>query len=160
MATTTTYTAIRDNSIALLEAATPYKLAQLKFRRSPRHRSILDWAPSAGSAALRAFEFRRESELEDPGLYLTVIERDEEMRLTVAYPVLPSLYGSDELDELECVMRSDLTLFRDVLFSGSNYLAGQSLAFIAPADPDRSDERVWFANVIVRLRFSEAVTTS
>jgi hypothetical protein len=162
MATTTTYTAIRDHSIALLEAATPRLLVQHPFRRAPRHRSILEWAPSAGSAALRKFEFRRgDEDLADPEHYgPTVLERDETMRLRVAYPRMPSLYGTGELDELERVMRSDLTLFRDVIYSGSNYLAGQSLAKIEPDEPDRLDDRCWFANIVIRLRYSEAVATS
>jgi hypothetical protein len=161
MATTTTYHAIRDNSIALLEAATPYKLVQHLFRRAPRHRDIRDWAPESGTAALRAFELRRGDDLPDAAhLGTGAQEREETMLLSIAYPVLVALYGEGELDELECVMRSDATLVRDVLFSGNNYLAGQSLALVTPETPDRSDERCWFQDYRVQLIFTELITPS
>lgn len=155
---TTTYEAIRDNCIRLLEEATPYRLSQLVFRRAPRHREIRDWAPGVGSAALRKFQMQRgDGDLEEPQhLPPFAFEREETMLVTVAYPVLPALYGRDELDELECVMRQDATLVRDVLFAPTNYVDEQWLAYVTPRPPDRDDERCWFQVFEIRLIYSEA----
>jgi hypothetical protein len=154
----TTYDAIRDSYITLLERATPYELPTHAYRRAPRRYDLLEWAASVGSASLRAFEMvRGEDDIEEPEHEGTgTLERDEVMTITVAYPVLPALYGADELDDLECVMRSDVRRIREVVQSGSNFLAGQSRGHVTPNEPDRTDDRVWFQSFRVELTYSES----
>jgi hypothetical protein len=159
MATTTTWHAIRDNWSTLIEAVTPDDLVNVPFRRAPRHLEIRNWAVNAGSAAARKFQFRRgdpgdEPEVQDP----SVLERMEITRLTIAYPVLVGLYGTDDLNDLECLMRDDASRVREVLLSGSAYLAGHSLGWPTIAEPDRELDGVWFQDFDIEMRFVEAQT--
>lgn len=157
MPTTTTFAAIRDNYITLIEALTPTKLADKLFRRSPRHRRLGDWALGSGSAALRGFELVGEEAVPDPNLFdPSALERVEHMVLMVAYPVQVALYGRDDLDELEAVTRSDARQLRDLVYSAGNYLAGQSAAFVEILPLDRGDDRVWFRSFDVVLHYLEA----
>lgn len=158
MAVTTTYAAIRDQQIAKIEALTPALLSQLLFRRAPRRYELAVWAEGAGSAALRKFEIRQASSSPDPNLFdPTALERHEEAVILIAYPVLPALYGTDDLDELEKVMRSDAHQVRDVVFSPGNYLAGQYAAFVEIEEPERGD-RVWFQALRCELIYLESQT--
>lgn len=158
MATTTTYAAIRDNCITKIEALVPSLLSQFSFRRAPRRHELAVWADGAGSAALRTFEIRQASSSPDPNLFdPTALERHEEAVLLIAYPVLPALYGTDDLDELEKVMRSDAHQLRDLVFSAGNYVAGQNACFVEIEEPDRGD-RVWFQGLRLTLLYLESQT--
>lgn len=158
MAVTTTYAAIRDNYIRLIEAITPTLLSQLAFRRGLRRQELEVWADGAGSAAFRKFEIRQASGSADPNLLdPTALERHEEAVILLAYPVLPALYGTDDLDEMEKVMRSDAHQVRDAVFSPGNYLAGQYAAFVEIEEPDRGD-RVWYQPLRVTLMYLESQT--
>ena len=160
MAFTTTFELISANYLTLLEQATPYELVQHALRRGPRDKDLREWAKQAGSAAFRKFEIRRgDLDLEDPeSMGVAVRELEEEMVITIAYPVLPALYGTGELDDLENVMRSDATLIRDVVYDGHSYLVGQSGAKVKDLEPDRGDDRCWFQSYSVVLTYSEAQT--
>lgn len=156
MAVTTTYAAIRDNYIRLIEAITPTLLSQLAFRRGLRRQELEVWAESAGSAALRKFEIRLDGDVEDPNtMDFTDADRYEDAEILIAYPVLPALYGTDDLDEMEKVMRSDARQVRDVVFSPGNYLSGQSAAFVEIRKPERGD-RVWFQPLRLSLIYLES----
>lgn len=159
MATTTTWTLIRDNYHTKLDAITPTLLSQFLFRRAPTNHRLIDWAPDNGSAAFRRYEFSRDGVVADPLLFdPTALERQEDLVLLVAYPVKVALYGSAELDDLESVIRSDARQLRDVIFSAGNYLAGQSAAFVEIEPTDRRDDRVWFLTLRAELHFLEAQT--
>lgn len=158
MAVTTTYAAIRDQQIAKIEALTPTLLSQLLFRRAPRRYELAVWAESAGSAALRKFEIRGDESEPDPNLFdPTALERHEEAVILIAYPVMPALYGTDDLDEMEKVIRSDAHQVRDAVFSSGNYLAGQYAAFAGPGKTVRGD-RVWYREIAVTLQYLESQT--
>lgn len=155
MAATTTYADIRDNYIRLIEAITPTLLSQLAFRRGPRDKELAEWA-GGNSAALRKFEIRLAGDVQDPDVMdFNDADRFEEAEILIAYPVLPALYGRDDLDELEKVMRSDARQVRDVVFSPGNYLAGQSAAFVEIMQPERGD-RVWFQPLRLTLLYLES----
>lgn len=156
MAVTTTYAAIRDNYITKIEALAPSLLSQLAFRRGPRRHELAVWADGAGSAALRKFEIRLASGTPDPNLFdPTALERHEEAVLLIAYPVMTALYGTDELDELEKVMRSDARQLRDLVFSAGNYVAGQNAAFVEIEEPERG-LRVWLQPLRIALLYLES----
>lgn len=160
MAITTSYSAIRDNYIALIEAATPAVLPGYKFRRSPRDKRLRDFALSTGSASLRGFEIMRtavavaEPEVQDP----SAVDRTEVCEITIAYPVVPALYGRTDFDEIEVVMRRDARQIRDLLFSSSAYVAGQSAGFPTIAAADRTSDQVWFQEISVVLLYLESQT--
>ena len=157
MATTTTYAAIRDNWITLIEALTPAVLPEYKFRRAPRHKYLDDFASETGSAAMRAFSIELEDQDPDPfTMPFETVERNERALISVAYPVAPALYGRTDFDEMEVVMRRDARQIRDLLFSSSSYLAGQSAAFPARQTLDRGDDHTWFLTLRVSLIYTEA----
>ena len=160
MATTTTWPLIRSNYYTKLDALTPTRIngAGYEFRRAPTHRRLRPWALGAGSAALRKYEFARESAEDAEVMDPTAFERNETVLLTVAYPVEVGLYGASELDDLDAVMRQDAAQLRDCLFSAGNYLAGQSAAFPEIVEPDTGDDRCWFQSLRVLLIWTEAQT--
>lgn len=158
MPTTTTYDAIRDNYIAKLMALTPTILSELKFQRNQWDEQLRDAAAGNGSSAIRVFEFQRGKAEEPPYEDPQAFERNEQMLLLVAYPTLLAFYGRDDLDDVEKVMRRDAAQIRDCIFSGGNYLAGQSAAFVEIMTPDRADPRVWFQQFTISLIYTESQT--
>lgn len=160
MATTTTYPAIRDNYITLLQAATPSLLPEYSFHRVPRHLDLREWAVDVGSAAFRAFAIvRGDAPLDEPPHQdPSAFERSEVATLVIAYPVLPALYGTDDLNSLEHLIRTDLTLIRRVLWT-NNYIAGQSLGWLDPKEPERQ-EFTWFQPIEIQLQYTESQSLS
>lgn len=161
MPTTTTYSAIRDNYIAVLEALTPTRLTNHRFRRSPRDMRIRQWAPQVGSGAMRHFEFIRGDLVADPIVMdPSAVERDEDMILTVAYPAKFALYGRNDIDDMETVMRTDAQIIRDLMFSSSSYLPGHSAGFPQLELTDRADQRCWFNVFRISLIYTETQSLS
>lgn len=159
MPTTTTYAAIRDNFIALIEALTPATQADKKFRRSLRREALRENALQNGSASFRAFEITlEESEPDREVMDPSALERNETCLLTVAYPVTLGLYGNNDRDDIESVMRADARQLRDLLFSSSSYLAGHSASFPTRLPFDRENENVWFMTLSIQLIYTEAQT--
>lgn len=158
---TTTFAAIRDNYITLIEAITPstHDGSDKKFKRSPRRYMLRDWAIKTGhSAVFRKFEIIRASGVADqlPHFDSDQIQRRERARISIAYPVDVAFYGTDERDDLDDVMRSDAKQVRDVLFDPDNYLAGQNAAIVNILGPDRVSENVWFQDLEVDFIYNEA----
>ncbi len=160
MATTTTYALIREQIIAKIMALSPTLLGETHrhFCRAPRRYSLRSWAKENPAASLRMFEIARLGAAPDIDQVqdTSVIERNESAMILMAYPVAPALYGAHELDALDDVMRGDARQIRDVVYSPSSYLAGQSLASVTIEDPDRSSEHVWFQPFTVELIYTEA----
>jgi hypothetical protein len=158
MATTTTYALIRDHQIALIEALVPAIQSQHRFRRGSKRQPLVEMASDKPSSAfLRRFEIRRELNASDPAIQdPDARETSEAATLTVAYPMLPSLYGEGELDDMEEAMRSDARLIRDALFSPDSYLAGQSIAKVTIQGIDRSRPTIWFQTFGIDLVYTEA----
>lgn len=156
MPTTTTYAAIRDAYYTVIEALTPAVLPALRFRRQPRHLRLEDWAARAGSAALRHFSLERDALVSDPLVMdPSTVERNETCTLLVAYPADPALYGRDDRDDMESVLRRDARQLRDAIFSAGNYQAGQSAAFVT-LEPTRREGNVWFLPLRIDLIYTEA----
>lgn len=162
MATCTTFWDIRDNYYTKLEALTLGKLPHVPLRQCPNHLELVDYV-DGNSSSFRKFELVRQGgELVDPPCYdPSALQRKEECRLTVAYPVAVALYGTSDLDEIEAVIRSDARLIRGCLFSAVNYLPGQSAAFIPELPPiDKLDPEVWFQSYPITLQYTEAQSLS
>ena len=155
---TTTYAAIRDSMIINVRAIVPANLADKPFDRCPVRVRLADWATkqTPGSAAFRKVEIRRNMEEEASFFSPDEIERRETAVLRVAYPVLPELYGADELDDIEEIIRRDARDLRDVIASPDNYVSGQNAAFVDELEPvDESYEHVWFLGLRIRLYYYE-----
>jgi hypothetical protein len=159
MATTTTYAAIRDEQIRLLEALTPSSMSDKPFRRASKRDRLRKWAAKTPStAALRRFEISRGPASDAPIVSTGASQTIEMVGITVAYPVLPSLYGSDELDDLDEVMRADAAQIRDALFSIDSYIAGHSITRVEIEAPDRGLDTVWFQDFTATVAYTEART--
>jgi hypothetical protein len=156
---TTTYTSIRDNLIDVIEALTPATQASHGYRRAHRVRSLRSAAGASGrgSSVLRRFEVRRgaadEPEAQDPAAYLRV----EDFTISVAYPVAPGLYGNEDLDAVEGVIRADARQIRDAVVSAGNYVAGQQGVECASLpSPDTSADDVYYQDLTFRVSYYEA----
>lgn len=153
MPNTTTIETIRDQMITKIEAITPANLANYLFRRATKRYDIRDQNP--GSALFRKFEIVRTGSAEDPPFFdPSAIEREEEMTVTVAYPVLAGLYGNNDLDDMEDVIRKDAQQIRDTLFSSTNYVTGQLAAFVT-IEPVNRGGPVWFQEFTVIAKYYE-----
>jgi hypothetical protein len=64
-----------------------------------------------------------------PSQYL----RSCQVRVTVAYPILPGIYGTNDLDDVEKTIRADAAQIRDALFSSGNYVSGQEATLPQPS---------------------------
>lgn len=158
---TATYCEVRDFFAAKLQAATPALLSQFRWERAPGRWSLDDYAARVGahSALFRKFQLRRQ-ELENPAYFDTdVQERNEDVVLTVAYPALPALYGREDYDEIERVMRADARQLRDLLTAWMVYgdsLYGKLWVGRVTILPPETDGPVWFQRISVRFVYSEA----
>lgn len=155
--TTTTYATIRDRIIRNLIDATPNALAERKFNRAPRRHPIREFPAVGTEAGFRLFEVTRgagsEPGLLDPSAFL----RSEILTVTVAYPLLRAIYGNEDLDDVEDVIRQDARQIRDLVFSADNYVDGQQAALpLDLPEPDKTDPECWFQDVSFDLRFYEA----
>lgn len=166
MSTTTTFEAIRDGFFADLEALTPSVLARAEyaFRRCPERRvSLRHWAErNSGDASLRKFDMRIVGDVENaPILYHDAKEVNVDAVLTVAYPVLPGVYGDQDMDDAEDTIESDQRQIYDVLRSSSNWPAGMANCEVTIRGTDRDSlEDVWFKEYAMRLTFVVSSTIS
>jgi len=159
MTVSTTWFDIRDNYITKIKALSPTLLSNLPFDQCDTRYELRDFASKAGSAGLRKFEFDRIGPVQDaPFFDFSVKETNEGMRLTVAYPTMRALYGRNDLNEMDKVLRSDARQLRDLIFSGGNYLAGQSAGFVTIQEVDKSNPDCWFSLIDVQLIYTEAQT--
>lgn len=159
MPATTTLATIRDQMIVKIEALSPSSLADKPFRRAKKRLPIRDWAgqQNSGSAVLRRFEITRTGAAGDPPLMdPSTVERDEEIAITLAYPVLPALYGSDDMDDMEEIIRSDARQIRDAVYASTNYVSGQLAAFVTIQPIDSGNPNVWFQELAVMVKYYEA----
>jgi hypothetical protein len=158
VATTTTLKAIRDNYATLIEVLTPAVVPEYPFRRAPRDQSFQSYVLASGSGAFRAFVLSIDDQDVDPQMSpFDSVERNEALLLTMSYPVnVPALYGVADRDDMEWTMRRDARQIRDLLFSTSSYLPGQSAGFPERLPYDRSDGRVWFLELRILTIYTEA----
>ncbi len=154
---TTTWAAIRSSIVGLIEdidATTAH--TDVSFARAPRRYELKKWVKNVGSAALRKFEVSRIGQVTDPAVQSpTHVQRNDKAKITVAYPALPALYGAEDLDDLEDIMRTDASQIRDAVFSQGNYLSGQHAAFVKIDEPVKTDT-VWFQPLSVDLIYDES----
>lgn len=161
MASTTTITAVRDAIASTVDALTPATHSDKLYRRSPRRYPLRVWAgeQTKSSAAFRKYEIVRTGPAIDaPLMDPSAVERVEILTMTVAYPTLPGLYatGTEERDEMDEVIRQDARQLRDTIFKSSNYLAGQSAAFVTIQAPDLGDPLMTYQDLTIEVRYLEA----
>lgn len=151
-----TWWEIRDNYDSLIRAAIPRLLPNFRFDACPRNYELSVHAGMAGSASLRKFQFDRSEIVEDPPFFhWETREVNEHMLLTMAYPTQYAIYGRDDSDDMDKVIRSDAHQLRDLIFSGGNYLVGQSAAFVKILPPLKEDPRVIYQPYDIELIYTE-----
>lgn len=168
-ANTTTLPAIIEKMITTIEALTPTQVpGDRMFRRLKKsHIDLREWATenNSTSACLRMFSIEQTGDAEEPPLFdPSMLEHNEEVTITVAYPNKPGAYrtsagstdGASDRDDMAEVIRKDATQIRDAIFSGSNYVAGQQAAFVTIQRPDKSDGDVTFQDLTVRVIYRQA----
>jgi hypothetical protein len=154
--TTTTIAAIRANVAAQIVAVAP------SFKPSSRFRLAVGRAPvraigPKGSGLFRLFDVAMVGGTVEPGVCdpsARLVE--EELLVTVAYPVLGSFYGKNVFDDMEDTILADADLIRDRLFSSAHYLAGQLACFPTIRVIDKSDGETWFLEIALTVQFYKA----
>ena len=165
MANTTTFGAIRarycgsTTARGVLEALTPAVANEFPFERSSvRSKRLREWADGKASTQFRKFELVRSGDTFEPLVLLPdVIMRQEQATLTIAYPVGPALYGLDDLDSMEDLIRSDAHQLRDALLSPGNLLLGCNAVLPTISPPERN-ETIWFQDIVCELTYYESQT--
>lgn len=151
----TTFAAIRAQIIAVIEALTPatHDRPEDKFRRSPDKRQPVDaWALTHGAdTCFRKFDLRISGAVQDPEVFSNPIRRTQAAVITIAYPVQPALYGSEDIDDIEDVIASDAHQIRDAVFNPDNLLEGHVANIVTIEDVDRNDPRVWFQRLTLSI---------
>lgn len=158
---TTTFDTIAENYYAKFLLLTPrggLTDAGKKFDRSTRRQPLRVWA-SGDSACLRKLELSQDRVIDDERiLHPSTGERKVEATLTVAYPVLPALYGTREIDDMNEVMDQDASHLRDTLIAPPNFVSGQNLCHVTSWDFDRGSDTVWFLVMHLEITFFETQT--
>lgn len=162
---TTTHAAIRtkycgSTSIrGVLEALNPALSSERGFERArPRNKLLADWADGSSSIQFRKFEWLRSAPSAEPLVLLPdTIMRVDQATVTVAYPTMPALYGTDDLDSMEDLIRSDARQFRDALLSPGNLVDGCCAVLPTIQEPQRGD-KVWFQSIVCELTYYETQT--
>lgn len=160
---TTTFALIRANYCGsslvrgLLEELLPTVAPDRGFERSrARNMPLREWADGKSSIQFRKFEWHRSSEANEPFVLLPdTIMRIERATLTVAYPAMPALYGPDDLDSMEDVIRADAAQLRDALISPGNLIAGCCAVLPVIEEPERNT-LVWFQSIVCELTYYES----
>lgn len=162
---TTTLGAIRaqfcgsTTARGVLEALTPTVSSDRGFERSRvRNKTLRDWADGKSSIQFRKFDWLRTGAVTEPFVLLPdVIQRIEQVAVTIAYPNMPALYGTDDVDSMEDVIRADARQFRDALLSPGNLISGAIAVLPTIAEPERG-EAVWFQEIRCEVQYYEAQT--
>lgn len=162
---TTTHATIRTKYAGssairgVLEALQPTRSTDRGFERSRvRNKLLADWADGSTSAQFRKFEWLRTGPAAEPHVLLPdTILRIEEATVTIAYPVLPALYGADDMDSMEDMIRADARQFRDALLSPGNLVDGCCAVLPTILEPNRGDT-IWFQSVVCELTYYESQT--
>ena len=156
--TTTTWPTIRNAIVDVIEGLAPTWQSGVKFRRSKRSRSVRDWTKT--TAVFRGFEVRRDrADTPEGPRDPSAILRNEAFTITVAYPVALGLYGINDIDDMETVIRDDARLIRDAVFSSGNYVTGQQAALPDPLPAiDDGDPDVWFQEIQFTAVYYEGQT--
>lgn len=162
---TTTWRAIRAHyagtmtARGVLEGLTPTLAQDIAFERSRvRNKPLRRWADGKTSAQMRKFEWSRTSQATEPLVLLPdTIMRVEQATLTLAYPVMPALYGTEDLDSMEDLIRLDAAQLRDALISPGNLPDGVCAVLPTIAVPDRGDF-IWFQEISCEVQYYESQT--
>lgn len=156
--TTTTYDAVRDGMATAICALTPAALAGRKYEKlAPARVRLRDHAAAhPGEELLRMFEIRRGAATEPSLIDPDALLRNETVTVTLAYPLLLALYGTEDLDEVEKVIRRDARQVRDALFSSGNYVSGQLAALPGDMDPIDMTADCWFQDLTFTVIYYEA----
>lgn len=154
---TTTLAAVRNGMETTLRALTPTASAAVKFVPAPRNIEIKDWAleDTRSSTVTRRFQIREAtSEIEPPFLHPEERWVSKELAVTVAYFV-PAFRGTDGNDDAEDTVDADADLIGDALVDGDNYVSGQNGTFLRSRSVDRTDDRVWFLDLVVLVHMQK-----
>lgn len=143
----------------VLEQLTPTVATDRGFERSHvRNKLLREWADGKTSIQFRKFEWLRTGPATEPHVLLPdTILRVEQATVTIAYPVMPALYGTDDLDSMEDVMRADARQFRDALIDPGNLVDGCAAVLPTIEAPER-DPFIWFQSIVCELTYYESQT--
>lgn len=158
---TTTYDAIRDQMATVIHGIAPGLISNRPFEEhEPKRVRLRDHAEQhPGEELFRAFEIRRGTASEPPLIDPDAVNRNEIVTVTVAYPTLLAIYGVEDLDEVEKVMRRDARQIRDALFSSGNYVSGQLAALpIEMGAPDAGNADCYFQELAFTVVYYEGQT--
>jgi hypothetical protein len=156
---TTVLSSIIANYRDAIEATPPTRLPNYPYRRTTRRMPIEDLVvANPGSGLLRHFEMRMvlgavDSITLDPRQGLMI----EPAELIVAYPTQVALYGKQDLDSMENIIRRDARQLHDILLSPGNYISGQNGALPGFGTVEQSRD-VWLLRIPVMVHYFESQT--
>lgn len=161
--TTTTLTTIVNKMAAVIVALTPTAAPATRlFQRSTApNLPFRRWALQAGGLTLfRMFEITRIGRRDELGVTdpsATLVRQN--VRVTIAYPMVPKNYGRTDVMDMESLIEVDAHQVLDVLWSvGGLAGAGHQTSKPAMEEPDRSDDRIWFQDLTTEVTFYTART--
>lgn len=149
----TTFEAIRDHLIGLLEALTPTDKLDVRFRQAAKRYAIRDIPPN--SAALRKFDCRWDGSTGTEINDCQDVERTDTFVISMAYPVGQALYGRGGRDDHETLVRRDVSLIRDLLLTQGSWPSGCNQVRLNIPPPIRT-EKLWIQQYRCQLVFLEA----
>lgn len=126
----TTFNAIRDQQLTLIEALTPSKHAGVKFRRHREATPFMAWVEANPKGCFRKFEVLRNWDDEQrPTADGSLEGASHTMEVRVAYPLEMGLYGSENERDMEELLDQDRRLIDAAigLNGGTNYVSNQHL---------------------------------
>ncbi len=127
----TTFATVRDQMVALLEAVTPARLAGQKLRRHRDPQPFPAWVEAHPEGCLRRFEIVGDLALEPSPFTDGLVEQSEQgVRVQIAYPRSPGLYGPENERDFDDLIDADFAQIDEAIgkFAHPDYVAEQHLA--------------------------------
>jgi glutamate/tyrosine decarboxylase-like PLP-dependent enzyme len=154
---TTTVALIRAQLVTVLEALTPSGLNAVKYRRAPKRHMLAQLAKGTSSHT-RLFAIQAAQKPEKAEFVSSTQKQfREQWDLIVAYPVLLSQAGVNEMDDLEDAIRADMFQIEDAVFSPGNYLSAVNRMDVVDSTIEKGDG-IWFARFVIEIDFYAAQT--
>ena len=124
----TTFQAIRDNQITLIEALTPSTFATRLYRRFPAEQELDTWADANPAACFRKFDIINSHDSLPPEASNTDVEiREQGLVVAIAYAHDFGAFGEENKLELDDIIEQDKYQIDDTigLRGYTNYVSSQ-----------------------------------
>jgi hypothetical protein len=156
----TTFATVRDKMVTLLEGLTPLRNAAQPFRRHRDPADFSAWVEAHPEACLRRFELETALALEPAPFTDGLVENTEQVvRVRVAYPRSPGLYGPENERDHEDLLEVDVAQIDEAIgkHAGPDYVNEQHECAFRALAIDDAGEAARILSLTYSVQFNRSV---